>query len=124
VTFDGPETPNQRSGKVFDRIISVLDAQVKPMSPAASADADIYDGIPCRNEGEPRPWCWCPGCQEEAERRDAVSRPLPAEASCCVPDDAYDSDFDGFISEDSLAMDGRCLNQLMREYYSAVGTIR
>ncbi len=83
---------------MFTRIIDILDSQVKPSIPAdattAVDDDGRYAGIPC-SEDDPRTWCWCPGCQEQAQRRDdAVMQlalpPIPAEAAC---GDASDYDF-------------------------------
>jgi len=74
---------------MFGYILAALESQVKPM-PADAATAIAADGrhegIPCSLD-DPRTWCWCPGCQEQAQRRDETAMqlslpPIPAEAVC------------------------------------------
>lgn len=92
----------------------------------ASNDAevnDLYAGIVCHDEYIPR-HSWCPGCEAKARVRESSSRPLPAEAACCVPDDAYDSDFDGFLSEPVTELNAEWLSETIRGHYRAAGTIR
>lgn len=79
---------------MFNRIIDILDSEVKPsliIAASAVADDDPYDGIPCYDDGHPRS-AWCNGCEARGTQRDADAiqlsmPPLPAEAVC--DDDGY-----------------------------------